>query len=58
MRAPASRRLFWDGSLARRLFILQLALIVALCLAFSVVIYSRSVTASYEATSDRVLAIA
>ena len=59
MRAPAQRRrLFWDGSLARRLFILQLALIVALCLAFSVVIYSRSVTASYEATSDRVLAIA
>ena len=58
MRAPASRRLFWDGSLARRLFVLQLALIVALCLAFSVVIYSRSVTASYEATSDRVLAIA
>lgn len=58
MRAPASRRLFWDGSLARRLFILQLALIVALCLAFSAVIYSRSVTASYEATSDRVLAIA
>lgn len=58
MRAPASRWLFWDGSLARRLFILQLALIVALCLAFSVVIYSRSVTASYEATSDRVLAIA
>ena len=58
MRAPASRRLFWDGSLARRLFILQLALIVALCLAFSAVIYSRSVTASYGATSDRVLAIA
>lgn len=58
MRAPASRRLFWDGSLARRLFILQLALIVALCLAFSAVIYSRSVSASYDAASDRVLAIA
>ena len=58
MRASVRRRLLWDGSLARRLFILQLALIVALCLAFSVVIYSRSVTASYEATSDRVLAIA
>ena len=58
MRAPASRWLFWDGSLARRLFILQLALIVALCLAFSFVIYTRSVTASYEATSERVLAIA
>lgn len=58
MRASVRRRLLWDGSLARRLFVLQLALIVALCLAFSVVIYSRSVTASYEATSDRVLAIA
>ena len=58
MRASVRRRLLWDGSLARRLFVLQLALIVALCLAFSVVIYSRSVTASYEATSERVLAIA
>jgi sensor histidine kinase regulating citrate/malate metabolism len=58
MRASAPRRLLWDGSLARRLFVLQLALIVALCLAFSAVIYSRSVSASYDAASDRVLAIA
>lgn len=61
MRASALRRLRWlrgDGSLARRLFVFQLALIIAISAALSLTIYSRSMHAVYSAASDRVLAIA
>lgn len=47
-----------DGPLARQLFFLQFALIIAVSVALSLTTYSRSVSSTHEAASDRVLSIA
>ena len=56
--AIRKRRRPWDGSLARQLFFVQLALIVVICIALSVTTYSRTVNSTYAAASDRVLSLA
>src|SRR5699024_4692715 len=46
------------GPLARRLFLIQLVLIVAVCIALSVTSYVTTMNNIREATADRVLSIA
>ncbi|MDN5636402.1 MAG: histidine kinase, partial [Brevibacterium sp.] len=47
-----------SGPLARRLFYLQLALIVIVCAALSVTSYVSTLNSARQATSERVLSIA